>query len=75
MFNKGNMTLFVFLMLLFVGCGDSFLPKPLSTTSLQTRTTINNFVIGMFPAWKPKVNPYQRTEEGIEKVQGDGKSK
>lgn len=75
MFNKGNMTLFVFLMLLFVGCGDSFLPKPLSTASLQTRTTINNFVIGMFPSWKPKVNPYQRTQESIEQTQEGGKPK
>ncbi len=75
MFNKGNMTLFVFLMLLFVGCGDSFLPKPLSTASLQTRTTINNFLIGIFPSWKPKVNPYGRTEESIEKTEGRGRGK
>jgi hypothetical protein len=73
MFKKGNMTLFVFVMLLFVGCGDSFLPKPLSTASLQTRNSINNFVIGIFPSWKPKVNPYKRTEKGIEKSEGNGK--
>jgi hypothetical protein len=75
MFNKGNITLFVFMMLLFVGCGDSFLPKPLSTASLQTRTTFNNFVIGIFPSWKPKVNPYERTEDSIQKTEGGGKTK
>ncbi|OKH52988.1 hypothetical protein NIES2101_12955 [Calothrix sp. HK-06] len=68
MFNKGNMTLVFLLMLIFVGFGDSFLPKPLSTASYQTRTTINNFVIGMFPAWQPKTDPNKRTQEAIEQM-------
>jgi hypothetical protein len=65
MFNKANMTVLFILGLIFVGFGDSFLPKPLSIASYQTRTTINNFVIGMFPAWKPKTDPYKRTKEAI----------
>ncbi|MBF2067708.1 MAG: hypothetical protein IGS39_25320 [Calothrix sp. C42_A2020_038] len=65
MFHRGNITLLLLLMLIFVGFGDSFLPKPLSTASYQTRTTINNFVIGMFPAWRLKTNPHQKTQEAI----------
>ncbi|BAZ11843.1 hypothetical protein NIES4071_36690 [Calothrix sp. NIES-4071] len=65
MFNKANITVLFILGLIFVGFGDSFLPKPLSTASYQTRTTINNFVIGMFPAWQPKTDPYKRTQEAI----------
>jgi hypothetical protein len=68
MFNKGNMTLLFIVGLIFVGFGDSFLPKPLSTASYQTRTTINNFVIGMFPTWQPKTNPHKRTQEAIEQT-------
>jgi hypothetical protein len=68
MFNKGNMTLAFLLILVFVGFGDSFLPKPLSTASYQTRTTINNFVIGMFPAWRPKTDPNKRTQEAIKEM-------
>ncbi|RUT02480.1 hypothetical protein DSM106972_059580 [Dulcicalothrix desertica PCC 7102] len=68
MFNKGNMTLVFLLMLIFVGFGDSFLPKPLSTASYQTRTTINNIVIGMFPSWRPKTDPNKRTQEAIKEM-------
>ncbi len=68
MFNKGNMTLLFLLMLIFIGFGDSFLPKPLNTASYQTRTTINNFVIGIFPAWRPKTDPYKNTQEAIDQT-------
>ncbi|WP_233787169.1 hypothetical protein [Dulcicalothrix desertica] len=62
------MTLVFLLMLIFVGFGDSFLPKPLSTASYQTRTTINNIVIGMFPSWRPKTDPNKRTQEAIKEM-------
>ncbi len=65
MFNKGNFTLLIFLCLIFIGFGDSFLPQPLSSASLNTRTAINNFVVGMFPSWQPRTNPHQRTEEAL----------
>jgi hypothetical protein len=68
MFSKGNMTLLFIVGLLFIGFGDSFLPKPLSTASYQTRTTINNIVIGMFPTWRPKTDPNKRTEEAIQQI-------
>ena len=75
MFNKGNFTLLIIFLLIFIGFGDSFLPKPLNNASFQTRTTINNFILGMFPTWRPKVNPQQRTEKAIEEMQTDGKGK
>ncbi|NJL11423.1 MAG: hypothetical protein HC908_18260 [Calothrix sp. SM1_7_51] len=73
MFNKGNLTLLFIVLLIFVGFGDSFLPAPLSTASFTTRTTINNFAIGMFPGWRPKVNPEQRTKDAIEQTEGKAK--
>ena len=35
--------------LVFVTVGDRFLPKPLNDASRQTRTSINQFLINMFP--------------------------
>ncbi len=75
MFNKGNFALFIILLLIFIGFGDSFLPKPLNNASLQTRTAINNLVLGMFPTWEPKVKPHQRTEKAIEATRTGGKVK
>ncbi|MEA5508939.1 hypothetical protein VB715_04105 [Crocosphaera sp. UHCC 0190] len=39
--------------LIFIGMGDSFLPKPLSTISRQTRTSINQSLLGLMP--NPKI--------------------
>ncbi len=75
MFNKGNFTLLMIFLLIFIGFGDSFLPKPLNNASFQTRTAINNFVLGMFPTWEPKVKPHQRTEKAIEETQTGAKVK
>lgn len=75
MFNKGNVALLSILLLVFIGFGDKLLPKPLSTVSFQTRTTINQFILGMFPTWEPKVKPYQRTEKAIEETRKDSKVK
>ncbi|WP_460200087.1 hypothetical protein [Scytonema sp. NUACC21] len=60
------------LFLVFVGFGDSFLPKPLSSASLNTRTTLNNWMIGLFPTWQPKTNPHQRTQKAIEETEKGG---
>ncbi|MDJ0676856.1 MAG: hypothetical protein QNJ36_16005 [Calothrix sp. MO_167.B42] len=62
-------------LLIFIGFGDNFLPKPLNNASFHTRTTINNFIVGMFPTWEPKVKPHQRTEKAVEEIQTDGKRK
>lgn len=37
------------LAVVFIGFGDKFLPQPLSGASLQTRTALNNFMLGLFP--------------------------
>lgn len=55
----------IVLAILFIGFGDSIFPKPLSTASLQTRTTLNKFVVGLFPQRKPR-NVYERTEKAVE---------
>jgi len=57
------------LFLIFVGFGDSFLPKPLSTTSLHTRTAINQFFVGLFPNWDIKTDPNGRTERALDDIE------
>lgn len=73
MFKQPTFFLLLIVSLVFIGYGDSFLPQPLSTASLQTRTAINNFVIGMFPNWRPKEKPYERTEKAIEDTERGSK--
>jgi hypothetical protein len=72
---KTATTLLTLLFLIFVGFGDSFLPKPLSTASLQTRTTINQFFVGLFPSWQPKTRPNARTEKAVEDLEKGGSKK
>lgn len=55
-------TLSLFVFLLF---GD-FLPQPLRSASQQTRNGMNEAVYSLFPSWRPKTNPYERTEKAIE---------
>jgi TolA-binding protein len=65
--------LFVLLLLLtfvFIGCGDQFLPQPLSGASLKTRTAFNQWAAGL-QFWQPKVNPNQRTEREIDQMQNN----
>jgi hypothetical protein len=62
---QGVITIFAILGLLFITVGDRVLPEPLSTASVKTRTNINQYLIGLFPDWKPK-DPNQRTKEAIE---------
>ncbi|BAY31319.1 hypothetical protein NIES2107_31780 [Nostoc carneum NIES-2107] len=71
---KTATTWLLLLFLIFVGFGDSFLPKPLSSASLQTRTAINQFVVGLFPNWHPKTNPNSRTERALDDIE-KGKAK
>ena len=63
---KTATTYLLLLFLLFVTLGDRILPKPLSTASVQTRTSLNNFFIGLFPQRVPKLNPNERTEKALE---------
>lgn len=51
---KTTNLLLTILVILFIAMGDRVLPKPLSTASLSVRTTMNNFLIGLFPSGKTK---------------------
>jgi hypothetical protein len=73
MLTKGRLTFLFLVFLIFIGFGDSFLPQPLSGYSFHTRTSINNFVIGMVPGWKPKTQPYKSTEKAIEETEKGNK--
>jgi len=63
--SKGNILILLILFLLFVTLGDRIPFKPVSNASLQTRTTLNNFMVGLFPKRQPK-NPNDRTKKAIE---------
>jgi hypothetical protein len=52
--------------ILFIALGDRFLPQPLSGASLNTRNTLNQKIVGLFPSWRPKTKPYERTEKALE---------
>ncbi len=69
MFTRSNFTYLAILALLFISLGDRFLPPPLSTASLQTRTAMNNLLVGAFPSWRPKTKPYERTEKAIDEIE------
>lgn len=56
------------LALLFITVGDRVLPAPLNQASRNTRTSINQFLVGLFPNWEPK-NPNQRTRDAVEDLQ------
>lgn len=58
--------------LLFIALGD-FLPQPLSTASRTTRNNLDQFVAGLFPTWRPKTQPYDRTERALDKQQEGAK--
>jgi hypothetical protein len=49
------------------------LPGALGETSAKTRQSINNFLIGLVPNWKPSVDPYKRTEDALDKEQQQDK--
>lgn len=72
---KTATTWLILLFLIFVGFGDSFLPKPLSKASLQTRTSINQFFTGLFPSWQPKTRPNARTEKAVDDLEKGGSKK
>ncbi|AKG20301.1 hypothetical protein [Calothrix sp. 336/3] len=66
---KTGTILLLILALVFIGFGDSFLPKPLSVASRNTRNTINQLIVGFFPSWQPKVKPQERTNKAIEETE------
>ena len=65
---QSAVTFSVLLFLVFVSIGDRFLPEPLGPASQQTRVALNKFLVGLIPGWRPKTNPYERTEEAVEEA-------
>ncbi|AFZ58206.1 hypothetical protein H6G54_19505 [Anabaena cylindrica FACHB-243] len=66
---KRCMPLILIGFLLFVAGGDQVLPGALGKASTQTRTAMNNFALNLFPSWRPKTKPYERTEKEIQKLE------
>lgn len=66
--SKGLIQLGIVLFLLFVFLGDKVLPKPLSTTSLQIRNTLDSYLMGIFPQKRFK-NPNERTENAVDELE------
>ena len=69
MSRKLPIPLILLIAILFIALGDSFLPQPLSGASLSTRTALNQAIAGIFPSWRPKTKPYERTEKALEQEQ------
>jgi hypothetical protein len=66
---KRYIPLILIFFLLFVAGGDQVLPGSLGKASTQTRTAMNNFFIGLFPSWRPKTKPYERTEKELREIE------
>ncbi|PSF37965.1 hypothetical protein C7H19_08300 [Aphanothece hegewaldii CCALA 016] len=47
----------------FITVGDRFLPKPLNAYSLQTRQTLNQMILGLFPDKNPERPSKEREKE------------
>ncbi|MFZ4666100.1 MAG: hypothetical protein ACOYME_06720 [Prochlorotrichaceae cyanobacterium] len=62
-----NWGIILFAAILFISIGDKILPGALGEASANTRNSINNFLIGLVPHWKPSVDPNKRTEDAIKK--------
>ena len=64
--SKTAFPLLVIISLLFISVGDRILPQPLSNLSKSTRTSINRFLLSIFPDKEFK-DPHKRTEDAIKK--------
>ncbi|MEO1374943.1 MAG: hypothetical protein AAFW70_11595 [Cyanobacteria bacterium J06635_10] len=69
MFKKFYFIAALLLFLGFVGIGDSVLPEPMKSASLNTRTTINKHLMGLFPNRESKLKPHKRTNKAIEELE------
>ena len=53
----------------FVGFGDQVLPKPIGKYSTAARASLDDMMVSAFPQWRPKVNPYGRTEDAVRETE------
>ncbi|MDJ0508202.1 MAG: hypothetical protein QNJ64_02935 [Crocosphaera sp.] len=67
-------TIIFVLSLIFIGVGDSFLPKPLSTISKNTRTQVNKILLSFTPDTdfeKPSKQRNRQVDDMEERVRGN----
>jgi hypothetical protein len=69
MFKKPSIILILLVFVLFVAIGDSVLPEPMKSASLNTRKTINKQLIELFPTRESKLKPHERTRKAIEEAE------
>ncbi|MDJ0581346.1 hypothetical protein [Crocosphaera sp.] len=60
--------------LIFVAAGDSFLPKPLSTVSKNTRTYVNNIFLSFTPDTDFE-RPSKQREAQVDDLEGKARGK
>lgn len=65
---KGYGTIFIILALLFISIGDRLLPQPFSTYSWNTRTQMNDLLLGLFPRKKIE-RPSQKREDAMQQFE------
>jgi hypothetical protein len=53
----------------FVGFGDQVLPQSVGKYSTAARMGLDNMMVNAFPGWRPKTNPYGRTEDAIRETE------
>ena len=57
------------LVVVFIGFGDRFLPEPFKSASTNPRKTIIRVFMGLVPEnWQPAVDPNERAEEALDKL-------
>ncbi len=69
--NRGSKRLpigiILFLGVAYIAFGDAVLPGAAGQYSYQTRASLNQMMIKVFPSFTPKTNPYKRTEDAVQK--------
>jgi hypothetical protein len=53
----------------YIAFGDAFLPGDAGRYSYQARAQLNTMMIKVFPNWKVKSNPNQRTEDAVQQTE------
>jgi hypothetical protein len=66
--HRSTFPLFIIALLLFLVFG-SVLPDPVGKYSTKMRNATNQFVIGLFPKARPKLNPDGRTEKQLDEIE------
>ena len=57
------------LTLVYIACGDQFLPRSVGQYSTQIRSGFDEMLMANFPNWRPKTQPNARTQEAIKNTE------